>query len=123
VVEKLLGAEGPVWCMSRFSSHWSVPEKRGRLLRLLQTVEEDPCISRYSANWHCQRDGRCVAVSTYGAGEPRPINIIHVMQFRKDQCGVGSLWIVEEIGELQHLCARMLLMGGAGRVSIPPIPK
>ena len=49
-VEKLLGVEGPVWCMNGFLNHWNVPEKRARLLTLLRTVEEDPCILGVSAH-------------------------------------------------------------------------
>jgi len=50
VVEKLLGVEGPVWCMNRFSNHWNAPEKRARLLNLLRMVEEDRYILGISAH-------------------------------------------------------------------------
>jgi len=49
-VEKLLGVEGPVWFMSRFSDHWKVPEKRALLLELLRTVEQDRYILGVSAH-------------------------------------------------------------------------
>lgn len=49
-VEKLLGVEGPVWCMSNFPIHWNAPEKRALLLKLLQTVEEDRYMLGVSAH-------------------------------------------------------------------------
>ena len=50
LVEKLLAVEGPVWCMSNFSDHWIVPEKRALLLNLLRTVEEDRYLLGVSAH-------------------------------------------------------------------------